>query len=44
VKTHNTLLSQHRALIAANKSDIQTYEDLEKQDSALVDQYNALLK
>jgi len=44
VKTHNALLSRHRALLAANSSDLQTYEDLEKQDSVLVEQYNALLR
>ena len=44
VKAHNALLSRHRALTAANSSDFQTYHDLEKQDSVLVDQYNALLK
>ena len=44
VKTHNELLRSHRALTAANKSDFETYDDLEKQDSVRVDQYNALLK
>ena len=43
VETHNSLLSRHRALIATNRSDLQTYEDLEKQDSALVERYNALV-
>jgi predicted nucleic acid-binding Zn-ribbon protein len=44
VKTHNALLSEHRALIAANSSDFQLYEELARQDKELVAQYNALLK
>lgn len=42
VDTYNSLLSRQRALTAANSTDYQTYEDLLKQDSALVAQYNAL--
>jgi hypothetical protein len=44
VKAYNALLKKRRALIAANRTNLQTYDDLLKQDSALVDQYNALLK
>ena len=44
VKAHNALLARSRALIAANSSDIQTYDDLVKQDAVLVEQYNAFLK
>ena len=41
VDTYNTLLARRRALIAANNADFQTYEDLAKQNSVLVEQYNA---
>jgi hypothetical protein len=44
VKAYNALLRKKNALVAANRSGIQTYEDLLKKDSDLVDQYNALLK
>jgi chromosome segregation ATPase len=44
VKTYNALLVKKRALIAANRSDLNTHDDLVDQDSALVKQYNALLK
>jgi chromosome segregation ATPase len=44
VDTYNSLVARRRALFNAHSSDLQTYEDLEKQDSSLVDQYNALLK
>ena len=44
VETHNALLAKERALIAANSSDLKTYNDLVEQDSVLVKQYNALLK
>jgi len=44
VKAYNALLKKRRALIAANSTNLQTYEDLLKQDSILVDQYNALLR
>jgi len=44
VRTHNALLAKQRALIAANSSDLKTYNDLVEQDSVLVKQYNALLK
>ena len=44
VNLHNAILSKHRALFAANESDFNTYDDLIKQDSVLVDQYNALRK
>jgi len=43
VKEHNALLEKRRALVAANKADLQTYNELEKQDSALVEKYNASL-
>jgi molecular chaperone DnaK len=44
VDDHNGLLARYRSLLSANSADMQTLEDLEKQDSALVNQYNALLK
>ena len=44
VKTYNALLVRQRALIAANSSDLKTYDDLVDQDKVLVRQYNALLK
>jgi len=44
VKSYNLLLERQRALIAANGADMQTYDDLSKQDSALVEQYNGLLR
>jgi len=44
VKAYNALLKKRRALIAANRTNLQTYDDLLKQDSVLVDQYNALLR
>ena len=44
VDAHNGLLARHRSLFSANSVDLQTLEDLEKQDSTLVNQYNALLK
>jgi molecular chaperone DnaK len=44
VDAHNSLLSRYRALLSANSADLQTLDDLEKQDSILVSQYNALLK
>jgi hypothetical protein len=44
VKAHNALLAQQRALIAANKTDLKTYDDLQDQDSVLVKQYNTLVK
>ena len=44
VNAHNALLARQRALIAANRADLKTYDDLIDQDSALVKQYNALLK
>jgi hypothetical protein len=44
VKTYNALLARERTLITANKSDLNTHDDLVDQDSALVKQYNALLK
>jgi hypothetical protein len=44
VKAYNTLLNKQQALIAVNRPDLQAYDDLIKQDSDLVDQYNALIK
>jgi hypothetical protein len=44
VRAYNTLLRKRRALFAANKHDLQAYDDLTKQDSLLVDKYNSLLK
>ena len=44
VESYNALLERQRGLVAANRADMQTYDDLSKQDSALVDQYNALLR
>lgn len=44
VNLHNAILSKHRALFSANENDFNTYDDLIKQDSVLVDQYNAVLK
>jgi hypothetical protein len=44
VKAYNALLKKRRALIAANRTNLQAYDGLLKQDSVLVDQYNALLK
>lgn len=44
VKAHNALLAKQQALVTANKSDLDAYDDLVEQDSTLVKQYNALLK
>jgi anti-sigma28 factor (negative regulator of flagellin synthesis) len=44
VEAYNSLVARRRTLFNAHKADLQTYEELQKQDSALVDQYNALLK
>lgn len=44
VKVHNQILVKRKALLAANQDDLQKYDDLSKQDSALVDEYNGLLK
>jgi hypothetical protein len=44
VETYNSLVARRRALFNTHSADLQTYEELEKQDSTLVDQYNALLK
>jgi chromosome segregation ATPase len=44
VRSYNALVRKRRALFDANSSDLQTYNDLRKQDSVLVDRYNALLK
>jgi hypothetical protein len=44
VKSYNELLRRRRALLAANHNDIEAYQDLIKQDSTLVAQYNALLR
>ncbi|MGB8681758.1 MAG: hypothetical protein WCD12_02640 [Candidatus Binatus sp.] len=44
VKAYNALVRKKNALVAANRNGLQNYGDLLKQDSELVDQYNALLK
>jgi hypothetical protein len=44
VDVYNGLLARYRALISANKADLDALDNLEKQDSTLVDRYNALLK
>jgi hypothetical protein len=41
VDFYNSLVAKHRRLIEENKTDLQTYEDLLKEDSTLVAQYNA---
>jgi hypothetical protein len=43
VDTYNALLAQRRALYNDHVRDLQTYQELEQQDSVLVDRYNALL-
>jgi hypothetical protein len=43
VETYNALLAQRRALYNDHVGDLQTYQELEQQDSMLVDRYNALL-
>jgi hypothetical protein len=42
VDEYNRLLARKRALISANKSDMQTYDDLENQDASLLEQYKSL--
>ena len=44
VAEYNALLERRKALYAANSADIQTHDNLLKQDAALVEEYNALLK
>jgi len=44
VKDYNAMLRKRQALLSANRKDLEAYDDLVKQDSVLVDQYNALLK
>ena len=44
VKEYNALLAGHRQVRDANSADFQAYDELQKQDSDLVKQYNALLK
>jgi Tfp pilus assembly protein PilO len=44
IDTYNEILERRKALLAANRDDLQKYEDLSKQDAALVDEYNGLLK
>ncbi len=44
VDVHNGLLARRRALFSANSEDLKTFIDLENQESALVNQYNALLR
>ena len=42
VDEYNRLLARRRALISANKSDMQTHEDLKNQDATLLEQYKSL--
>ena len=44
VETYNSLVARRRALFNAHSADLEAYQELEKKDAALVDQYNALLK
>jgi hypothetical protein len=44
VDVYNGLLAKRRALFYTHSADLKTLDDLEKQDSALVTQYNALLR
>jgi hypothetical protein len=44
VDIHNGLIAKRRALFYANSADLKTLVDLGNQESALVNQYNALLK
>ena len=44
VNVHNALLARYQALLSTNKADLETLDNLENQDSVLVNQYNALLK
>jgi septal ring factor EnvC (AmiA/AmiB activator) len=44
VKAHNALLSRRRFLMIANRNDLEAYDDLIKQNSVLIKQYNALLR
>jgi hypothetical protein len=44
VDVHNGLIVRRRTVFSANSSDLRILVDLENQDSALVNQYNALLK
>lgn len=44
VEIHNHILAKRKALVAANREDLQKYDELLKQDSALVHEYNGLLK
>jgi hypothetical protein len=43
VDQHNALLARRRGLVGANRADIQQYDELEKEDSAMVKKYNALI-
>jgi hypothetical protein len=43
VREHNGLLTRRQAVFSSNSADFQTYDDLRKQDAAMVSQYNALL-
>jgi hypothetical protein len=43
-KRYNALFERRKSLFSAHSADIQTLDDLEKQDSALVHQYNTILK
>ncbi len=44
VEAHNQILTRRNALFSANQANLRTYENLSKQDSEWVDQYNALLR
>lgn len=44
VDAYNRDLERRKALLAANRDDLRQYEDLSKEDAALVEEYNGLLK
>ena len=44
VAQYNALLAKRQALVATNSADIQNHDNLVKQDAALVEEYNTLLK
>jgi hypothetical protein len=44
VEIHNQILERRNVLLAAHREDLQKHDELLKQDSALVDEYNGLLK
>lgn len=44
VNQYNDLIARRKALFAAHQASLDEYEEIRKKDSALVAQYNALLK